>query len=200
MTSGIKRLFLAAVMLLTLTSSFAQATGLTGGDNRNDRTLKFYNTHTRENMVVTYWRNGHYDHDALDHINTYLRDHRSGHVHEMNFKLMNLLYDLGQQLHRSHPDVDIVFNVISGYRSPKTNAMLRANGGGQAKNSQHMYGNAIDIRVPGIDISEIRDTAWCMQRGGVGYYRGSDFVHVDVSRVRYWNWAPKPGMCGRGNS
>lgn len=167
---------------------------------QKDRTLHFYNTHTHENMSVTYVRNGRYVQAAADDINSYLRDHRNGHVHEISRDLMNLLHVMQQELQRRHPEQDIVFHVISGYRSPQTNAMLRAAGGGQAKKSRHMQGDAIDIRVPGIKSSEIRNMAWCMQRGGVGYYRGSNFVHVDTHSVRHWNWQPKADMCGRSNS
>lgn len=188
------------VMLLPL---WAQASGINSGGLKTqggERTLAFYNTHTHETIETTFWRNGDYDQNELDKMKDFLRDHRSGHSHTVSADLLNLLHGLQTELQRRHPDQDIVFHVISGYRSPATNAMLRANGGGQAKKSRHMEGDAIDIRVPGIDTVEIRNVAWCMQRGGVGYYSGSDFVHVDTWNVRSWNWSPKAGMCGRGNS
>lgn len=193
-------LALAAILLFALSPYIASASGLSGGAGRNDRTLSFYNTHTNETLDVTYWRNGRYDSAALEQINTYLRDHRNGHVHTMSYELMNLLHTLKGELARRNPGQEIVFHVISGYRSAATNEMLRANGGGQAKKSRHMNGDAIDIRVPGIDTAQIRDIAWCLQRGGVGFYKGSDFVHVDTHKVRHWNWSPRAGMCNNTNS
>lgn len=172
--------------------SFAGANGLR---NDSSRSLSFYNTHTSERIDVTYWKSGRYNEDAMDRINWELRDNRKQRKTQMSKELMNLLYTIKLELQKRHPEKDIVFNIISGYRTPETNAMLRANGGGQAKQSRHMHGDAIDIRVPGIDISEIRDVAWCLQRGGVGYYRGSNFVHVDVAKVRYWNWKPTGQTC-----
>ncbi len=188
-------LFIAAIALMAFSPLLAQASGLSVGEDRFERKLSFYNTHTREDMVVSYWRNGRYDNRAMEEINHYLRDHRNGHVHTMSTDLMNLLHDIKGELQRRHPGKDIVYHVISGYRSPQTNEMLRARGGGQAKKSRHMAGDAIDIRVPGIDSSEIRNVAWCLQKGGVGYYKGSDFVHVDTHKVRHWNWSPKTGLC-----
>lgn len=200
MSLRIKSILLVAVLAAGIMMPFAgRASSLSGFWGGNDeRTLSFYNTHTREYLTTTYWHDGHYDPNELEKLNVYLRDHRNGHVHEMSYQLMNLLDSIKTELQRRHPDKKIVFNVISGFRSQATNDMLRANGGGQAKHSQHILGHAIDIRIPGIDITEIRDVAWCLQRGGVGYYRGSNFVHVDVAKVRYWNWTPKRGMCDGG--
>lgn len=195
----LRPILLSAALLIALSPLFAQASGLSD-NTRHERSLSFYNTHTEEELNVTFWRNGRYKMNAMEDINRHLRDHRSGHVHDMSPELMTLLYNIKVELQRRHPDKDIIYHVISGYRSPETNAMLRARGGGQAKKSRHMVGDAIDVRVPGIDSAEIRDIAWCMQKGGVGYYRGSDFVHVDMHKVRHWNWSPKAGMCNRPNS
>ncbi|PJB72980.1 MAG: hypothetical protein CO093_01770 [Alphaproteobacteria bacterium CG_4_9_14_3_um_filter_47_13] len=199
-----KMMIVTAILLFALSPLLspllAQASGFSGADARGQRTLSFFNTHTNETLNVTYWKNGRYDRNALDGINRYLRDHRTGHTHEMSYELMNLLNDLQQELKHRHPEQEIVFHVISGFRSPETNTMLRASGGGQAKQSRHMSGDAIDIRIPGIDSAEIRNIAWCMQRGGVGFYQGSDFVHVDTHKVRHWNWSPEAGMCGRTSS
>ncbi len=209
-------LMAALVFGLCVPSLSTKASGVSGRQaaGQQERTLRFYNTHTRESLSVTYWRKGRYDRNALEEISDYLRDHRNGHVHEISHNLMNVLYSTQQGLQRLHPEQEIVFHVISGYRSPQSNGMLRANGGGQAKKSRHMQGDAIDIRVPGISTVELRNMAWCQQRGGVGYYRGSDFVHVDThtkkttdgrfpggKRYRAWGWSPKPGLCaGRPNS
>lgn len=200
MISRLKRFLAAAAFLLVLLPLLAQASGMTERGTRFGRSLSFYNTHTQESIDVSYWRGGRYDHGALETINAFLRDHRNGHVHTISPDLLNLLYGIKQELKTRYPQKDITFHVISGYRSPASNEMLRAKGGGQAKNSRHMQGDAIDIRVPGIKTTELRDIAWCFQRGGVGYYKGSDFVHVDTAKVRSWNWTPKAGMCNRGSS
>lgn len=169
-------------------------------NGRPDRSLAFYNTHTHETLDVTYWESGRYNNGALDAVNWHLRDHRREEEASISRELLNFLHDIKAELRSRYPDQDIVFHVISGYRSPKTNAMLRAGGGGQAKKSRHMHGDAIDIRVPGVDSADIRDIAWCMQRGGVGYYRGSDFVHVDTHDIRFWNWRPTSSTCAEPNS
>lgn len=195
----IKQSLLLALVAGMLVPLVTQASGLSD-TTRQERTLSFYNTHTQETLTASYWRNGRYVSASMEDLNRFLRDHRSGHSHTMSADLMNLLHDIKTELKRRHPEKEIVFHVISGYRSPATNAMLRAGGGGQAKKSRHMSGDAIDIRVPGIDTAEIRNLAWCMQRGGVGYYSGSDFVHVDTHKVRHWNWSPKSGLCNRTTS
>lgn len=176
---------------------------------QSTRSLSFYNLHTHEKLDVTYWKNGRYDNAAMERLDYFLRDFRTGGETNMNPELMNLLFSIKTRLEARHPHKDIVFNVISGYRSPHTNSMLRARGGGQAKKSRHMLGEAMDIRVPGVSLTELRDTAWCTHSGGVGYYKGSNFVHVDVykkqipdgrftdgERFRAWGWTPKPGQCG----
>jgi len=167
------------------------------GSTAPSYTLAFYNTHTRDDLTVTYRkRRGQIVETALEDIDYFLRDHRNNHVHEMDAELLDLLHDLKLILEQRHPDIDIKYHVISGYRSKATNDRLRAAGGGQAKKSQHVEGKAIDIRVPGIDITELRNTAWCLQRGGVGYYRGSNFIHVDTGKLRFWHWRPAPNQCG----
>lgn len=192
-----KNILLAAgALLLLFLPLWAQASGISGNANeRYERKLAFYNTHTRERAEITYWHNGRYIAEAQEKISWNLRDHRTQSDTQMSRDLLNLLHDIKLKLEARHPDRDIVFHVISGYRSPKTNNMLRANGGGQAKKSRHMHGDAIDIRVPGVSSKEIRDVAWCLQRGGVGYYSGSDFVHVDTHTVRFWNWSPENISC-----
>ena len=107
--------------------------------------------------------------------------HDAGQLGAIDPELLDLLYDLRNEL-----DSEGTFEVISAYRSPKTNEMLRANSSGVAKNSQHLRGTAIDIRLRGTRTNKLRDAAWEMQRGGVGYYEMSDFVHVDTGRVRRW--------------
>lgn len=190
-------IFLVAALAVVLFFPFVtMASGMSGaGKTGQERSIALYNTHTSESLQAVFWQNGHYVPSALEAVNSHLRDHRNGHVHEISYDLLNLLYDVRQELERRHPGQEIVFHVISGYRSPESNAMMRAAGGGQGKDSRHMYGDAIDIRVPGVDTAEIRDIAWCMQRGGVGFYEGSDFTHIDTDRVRHWKWTPKAGLC-----
>lgn len=190
----------AVFSLLALIPSVAGADWFLprGGE---ERALSFYNTHTREKLTdIVYWRAGRYQADAMAKISYHLRDHRREEARDMAPDLLDLLWSIKTELRARYPQKEIVFHVISGYRSPKTNAMLRAAGGGQARKSRHMHGDAIDIRVPNFKLSEVRDIAWCRQKGGVGYYRGSDFIHIDTDRVRFWHWNPQGVDCGGPNS
>jgi len=152
-------------------------------DSRSNsfKNLAFYNTHTHERLHICYCRNGKYDIKALSKINFILRDHRSGEVKAIDFQLLDLLHALS---HKSNPQQP--FHVISGYRSPATNKKLRKSSTGVAARSLHMQGKAIDIRIPGFKTRQLRNVARKLKAGGVGYYAKSDFVHVDVGRVRYW--------------
>ncbi|MGR9100188.1 MAG: YcbK family protein [Gammaproteobacteria bacterium] len=143
--------------------------------------LSFYNTHTGEKIALTYFEQGRYLADALEEVNYVLRDHRTGDVHEIDTSLLDQLYDLRKKLGVSKP-----IQIISGYRSPATNAMLSRNSSGVAQKSLHMLGKAIDIRIEGVDSKVVRNAAISMRKGGVGYYQSSNFVHVDTGRVRYW--------------
>jgi uncharacterized protein YcbK (DUF882 family) len=145
------------------------------------RVLSFVNTHTGDAFSDAYWEAGNYVPDALAAINHVMRDHRSGDVHEIDPRLLDQLHGLKGLVEASAP-----YQIISGYRSPATNAALRAHSNGVASRSLHMDGRAIDIRVAGVDLSRLRDAAISMQAGGVGYYPASDFVHVDTGRVRRW--------------
>jgi uncharacterized protein YcbK (DUF882 family) len=142
------------------------ATGVSPLSKLHERSLSFYNLHTSESLKTVYWAGGEYIAPSLVDINRVLRD---------------LLCDLNLRLDTTEP-----FHIISGYRSPATNAMLHANSDGVAEHSLHMDGKAVDIRVPGRGLSLLRNTALSMKSGGVGYYPTSDFVHVDVGRVRHW--------------
>lgn len=150
-------------------------------DRFDARFVSFQNTHTGESTKLTYWEQGKYIPDALAEINKVLRDHRTNDVTKMDPKLMDQLFVLRQKLDTNQP-----FQIISGYRSPKTNALLRSNGRGVARHSLHMTGQAIDIRVPGRSLSQVRLAALSMSAGGVGYYPGPQFVHMDTGRVRRW--------------
>ena len=147
------------------------------------RRLAFLNTHTAEEVDVVYWSNGHYVPDALAQINQVLRDHRTEDVKAIDRRVLDLLFELRVKL-----DTDEPYQVISGYRSPQSNEYLRGRAptSGVARMSQHMLGRACDVRVRGRTIDQLRDAALAMRRGGVGYYPASNFVHVDVGRVRKW--------------
>jgi len=144
--------------------------------------LRFYHTHTGERLDIVYRQGNNYDQNSLARINQYLRDYRTGEIREYDPHVLDLLHDLLVAV--GHPNAEI--NVICGYRTPHTNEYLRTHGHGVAKHSLHMQAMAIDIRMPGVPTSELRDAALALQRGGVGYYSASDFVHVDVGRVRRW--------------
>jgi uncharacterized protein YcbK (DUF882 family) len=146
--------------------------------------LRFYHTHTRERLDVVYRRGDQYIPEALDELDHYLRDHRTGDVRHFDPRLFDLLYDLTASLSDSAGEID----VVCGYRTPWSNEFLRARSPhtGVARHSLHMQAEAIDIRLPGIPTAELRDAALRLHRGGVGYYRSSNFVHVDVGRVRRW--------------
>ncbi|MGH6961082.1 MAG: DUF882 domain-containing protein [Dongiaceae bacterium] len=164
-----------AAALLTPGSALAGSLG------KVRRSLSLVNLHTGEKLAADYWVNGAYVPEALREINRILRDFRTGDVLAMDVGLLDLLSDLRHKLRTREP-----FEVISGYRSPKTNAMLAAASGGVARKSLHMQGMAIDLRVPGRSLRQVRDAALAMRAGGVGFYPKPDFVHVDVGRVRAW--------------
>lgn len=145
------------------------------------RALAFRNLHTDEKLSVTYWKDGRYAPGAADKINHILRDHYSGDVYPINLRLMDVLHDLQRKVDNDGP-----IEIISGYRSPKTNLRMASASHGVAKQSYHTKGMAIDIRMPGTSLSKIHKTALEMRRGGVGYYPDSQFVHIDVGPVRKW--------------
>ena len=186
-----RRAFLRAscgVLASTIGSSlavpaFAQvvAPALIGLKEKNCRTLALENLHTGERLKLDYWVEGKYLPDALSSLNRALRDWRTGEVHAMEPKLLDLLDLLGKKL-----ESNAGFQVICGYRSPVTNAMLHEKTSGVASNSLHMVGQAMDIRVADRGLDKLHDTALAMKVGGVGYYPSSNFVHVDVGATRHW--------------
>ena len=145
------------------------------------RSLSFYHTHTGERLETTYAWPGLYDSVALQEINHFLRDFRTGEVHPIDPRLLDTLCTIRQEFGGRG-----TFEVISGYRSPKTNQELRSKSSGVAKHSLHMDGRAIDIRLRGVQTKKIQQCALRMQCGGVGFYAKSDFVHLDTGRVRFW--------------
>ncbi|MFY9979959.1 MAG: DUF882 domain-containing protein [Candidatus Sulfotelmatobacter sp.] len=172
-----------SLITFLLVATVAHAAGPTVQLPRGYR-LRFYHTHTGERLDVVYRRGDQYIPAALDELDHFLRDHRTGDVRHFDPRLFDLLYDLTASVGDSGGEID----VICGYRTPWSNEFLRARSPhtGVAQHSLHMQAEAIDIRLPGIPTSELRDAALRLHRGGVGYYRSSDFVHVDVGRVRHW--------------
>lgn len=148
---------------------------------KNQRELSFYHTHTGNKLSIIYHNGDSHIISALHKINQFLGDFRTGEIHDIDIRLLDALYLLQQKT-----GVENNFEVISGYRSPKTNAKLHSKSNGVAKRSLHMQGKAIDIRLNGVNTKVLRDTAIAMKVGGVGYYRRSDFIHLDTGRVRYW--------------
>jgi uncharacterized protein YcbK (DUF882 family) len=167
----------ACVLSVSLHASTGKSTSTT------DRSIAFYHTHTGERLDVVYFSNGQYRESALQQINHFLRDFRTGDMAEVDPKTLDIVHDV-QKKAGYQGEV----HIVSAYRSEKTNEMLRGKSAssGVAKKSQHIEAKAIDFRFPGVDSARIRDIARALQRGGVGYYRQSDFVHVDSGRVRYW--------------
>jgi len=155
--------------------------GSISGNTNGERTLNFFHTHTGDSLQVVYFRQGEYDPGALADIRVFMADWRNGTQHDIDPQLMNILWQIQQASGSSS-----TWEVISAYRSPETNEMLRSRSSGVAKKSQHLLGNAIDVRLRGLDLDVLRDTAKNLKLGGVGYYAGADFVHVDTGRVRYW--------------
>lgn len=145
------------------------------------RKLAVLNLHTGERLQAAYWEAGAYLPDALSAFDRVLRDHRTGEVHSIAPALLDLATALLKRV-----EVEEAVQIISGYRSPRSNAALHAASSGVATQSLHMQGRALDIRISGVPLARLRDVAWSMQGGGVGYYPASDFVHVDVGRVRRW--------------
>lgn len=144
------------------------------------RSISFYHTHTGERLSLVYFEHGAYVREALTAINALLRDFRTGDSAEIDPRLFDTLHALNLACGAG------TFEVISAFRSPHTNALLRSRGHGVAKNSLHTQGRAIDVRLAGCDTRRLRDAAIALGAGGVGYYAASDFVHLDTGRVRTW--------------
>jgi len=170
----------AAATLLTPVATLGKSAPVTTVST-GERKLKFYNLHTGEHLNATYWVDGVYVADEMRAINRILRDFRTGEVQPMDRHLMDVLFALQHKV-----DKRGAFHVISGYRSPKTNAKLHHRSNGVATRSLHMRGKAIDIRLPGVNLRHLRQAALSLHAGGVGYYPNSNFIHVDTGRPRFW--------------
>jgi uncharacterized protein YcbK (DUF882 family) len=162
---------------MTLVPGLAEAAMPAAGS----RTLQLCNEHTGEAVNATYWENGQYDPRALKEIDFILRDHHNDEVIGVDTHLLDLLNKLHRQVGSKQP-----FQVVCGYRSPQTNAILASENGSVAANSFHTVGRAIDIRLADRTPRQVRDAAKSLHLGGVGYYPRAHFVHVDTGSVRYW--------------
>jgi len=169
----LRRAGAAAALLLPLGAAWARSP--------ERRSLSFVHTHTGERLSTVYFEGGEYRPAALGRIDQLLRDFRTGDVHPIDPGVLDILADLRVLANRDEP-----YEVISGYRSPQTNAALRRCSNGVAEHSLHIQGRAIDVRLPGFETSKLRELALGMARGGVGFYVKSDFVHLDNGRVRCW--------------
>lgn len=167
---------------LGLTSGLVIPSAFAGLSQQQERKLSLLNLHTGESLNATYWAEGEYQQNELHAINRILRDHRTGDIKDIDPKLINLLTLLHHNMEGKQP-----FHVISGYRSPFTNAKLSQKSSGVAKKSFHMKGMAIDIRLPGRQLAQLNQQALKLRAGGVGYYPKSDFIHVDTGHVRSWS-------------
>ena len=157
----------------------------------NEQALSLENTHRPEKVTVVYKRDGRYIPSALEKINHILRDHRRNEVTDINPKTLDRLYHIGQKVKEKYPHINPVFQIISGYRAPKTNALLKNAGGNQATDSQHVKGGAIDFRIKGVSTFDLLKISWCTGSGGTGYYGRDGFIHIDSAlnkegKNRYW--------------
>ncbi|WP_225156814.1 DUF882 domain-containing protein [Bradyrhizobium sp. IC3069] len=179
--AGVKagsRIGLAAALLLAAAGSVHDAAAL-----NETKTLSFHHTHSGEDLTVTFKRDGRYDEGALKQLNHFLRDWRTQEQTVMDRRLFDILWEVYRDVDGKQP-----IQIISSYRSPATNAMLRRRSSGVARASQHMLGHAIDFFIPGVPLEQIRFAGLRLQRGGVGFYptSGSPFVHLDTGSVRHW--------------
>jgi len=169
----LKRSTAAAMVLLASPKVFAHV--------ETERRIGFSNQHTGELVDAVYWADGQYVPDELARINHVLRDHRTDDIFPIEPGLLDVLHNLRRLTGLAKP-----FDLVSGYRSPKTNAMLHETTKGVAKKSFHMMGMAADVWIAGYDLRRLRDAAVSLKAGGVGYYAKSGFIHVDIGRTRYW--------------
>ena len=167
----------AGIALLSPSSLFAS----TFSQPSKERRICLYNTNTKEHLELAYFAHGKYLDDPLQQISHILRDHRTGEITPIDTRLLDLLHVISLKIQAKSP-----FHVVSGYRSPSTNTMLRKKNKKVAKNSLHMQGKAVDVRLPGFKTRSLRRIAMQMKSGGVGYYPGRKFIHLDVGQIRYW--------------
>ena len=171
----------AAGLALAAFGIFAPTSTQTAIANGDTRTISLFHAHRRDSITVTFRRHGRYDASALSKLNYFLRDWRNNEQIRMDPRLFDVIWESYRMVGGRQP-----IHVLSSYRSPRTNSMLRRRSRGVAKNSQHMYGRAMDMRFPGVNMHRVREAAMKLQRGGVGWYARTGFVHLDVGSVRAW--------------
>lgn len=176
-----RRFFLQQTTRILAGLAVASVPVVSNAKSLGKRSLSFYHTHTQQSLDVTYAWGTAYNAPALERINHYLRDFRTGEVHPIDPKLLDILWAIQGKIGNRG-----VYEVISGFRSPATNGQLQRNGAGVADRSLHMQGKAIDVRFTGARTNQVQKRAVSLQRGGVGYYAKSDFVHLDTGRYRVW--------------
>jgi uncharacterized protein YcbK (DUF882 family) len=177
-----RRYFIKFMLFTGLLSYFPKFSFAAFDENAlRERSLSIFNPRTKESFEGIYYRNGGYVANSRKIINHIMRDIRTDDVKLIDRKLLDLISAISLKLKTKEP-----FHVISGYRSPRTNNLLRKRGKGAAKNSYHLKGQAADIRLPGYSTSVLRKAAYDVKSGGVGYYPKSGFVHVDIGPVRFW--------------
>ena len=183
-----RRAVLGASLALIFAAAWCSATAYRASALGETRTLSMYNIHTKENLTVTFKRDGKYDEAALKQLNNFMRDWRANKEINMDPALIDLIWTLHQQLGSNEP-----VHLICGHRTAETNASMRKKGGGQAKRSQHILGKAADISFPDVSAKQLRNSALVQEHGGVGYYptSGIPFVHVDTGNVRMWPRIPR---------
>ncbi|MWD27378.1 DUF882 domain-containing protein [Aquicoccus sp. SCR17] len=182
-TRGVSRRHLLRAFAATAISAaptYSMASGFLrgGGDVRR---LKMYSGRTGERLDMIYWVEGHYIKDAVDEINKFMRDWRTDDIHTIDLRTMDIMAAAHNLL-----DVNEPYMLLSGYRCPKTNAMLRSRSSGVAKNSLHLQGQAADLRLGSRSVDQMARAALACRAGGVGRYTGSNFVHMDCGAVRTW--------------
>ncbi|MBB5217281.1 YcbK family protein [Parapusillimonas granuli] len=178
-----RRRFLTSASGAAMLGAFPMVARAISLSSPSARQLAMDHTHTREKIQLTYALGSRYVPQALTDLNHFLRDHYSGLIGSMDPGLYDIMHALRASLKARSP-----YQIISGYRAPQTNERLRTTrGGGVARHSLHMDGKAVDLRIPGVPLKELRDAALELRAGGVGYYPGSNFVHVDTGRVRAWS-------------
>jgi uncharacterized protein YcbK (DUF882 family) len=176
-----RRMLLATGALGCTAALFARSSIGAPDPNLKPRRIALVNLHTGERLETEYFRDDAYAPDALAAIDVLLRDFRSGDEHAMDPKLLDYLVDVAAEV-----NAPPVYSVISGYRSPETNERLHERSGGVSQHSLHMQGRAIDVRMTGVDCADLAARAQDLKRGGVGYYRASNFVHLDTGAFRTW--------------
>ena len=172
-----------SIMLAALGASFVPfGSAIADANTYPELSLSLYNLHTTETYKGVFWSAGDYDPAELKQINKLFRDHRTNGVIDIDPRLLSILYLVNNKIGKTSQP----FSVISGYRSAETNRKLALNNSGVAKNSYHIKGRAVDIRLPGTDTRQLQEAGLSLRVGGVGYYKRSDFVHLDTGPHRAW--------------